>query len=74
MRLRRDARVPVVKTADNRNGTQFRRTGGGRGRLMRHWRVTIQTLMRPGHVVILLDVFPQYPVQMRLAEHDHVIE
>ena len=34
----------------------------------------IQTLMGPSDVAIAVDVFPQRPAQMRLAQHNYMIE
>ena len=36
--------------------------------------VTVESLMWPGAMVVLLDVFPEQPVQVPFTEHDDVIE
>ncbi len=67
MRSRRYSNISVMKATHYGNGFQFRRPGRRRGLLMRNRSVAIQALMRPSDVVIVVDVFPQEPVQMRLV-------
>ena len=63
-----------MKTTDNWRGNQFRRAGRKLGLVVRNRSVAIQALMRPGHVVILVNVLPEQPLQVRLAQHNHVVE
>ncbi len=74
MRSRRYAQIPVMKTTDNWCGDQIRGPGSKCGLFMRNRGIAIQTLMRSGHVVIVVDVLPQQSVQVRLAQHNHMIE
>ncbi len=63
-----------MKTTDNWRGNQLRGPGNGFRLVVRNRGVATQALMRPGDVVIRLDVFPEQPLQVRLAQHNHVVE
>ena len=66
--------VAVMKAADNWNGNKSARLSdrirliGGKGRL------AFQPMMRPGNVIILLDVFLEQSFQVFFIENDHMVQ
>ena len=63
----RHAGISVIKTTDHSSGNQLRGTGDWI--LLHLWnrRITVQALVRSGHVVIIFDVFPEQTVEMSLV-------
>ena len=37
-------------------------------------RIAVEALVRPGRMVVLLYEFPQQPIQVALAQDDHVVQ
>ena len=68
------ANVAVMKAAYNWNGNEPARLSdrirliGGKGR------VALQSMMRPGDVIILLDVFLEQPFQVFFTENDYMVQ
>ena len=65
----------MMQSAQDRRGDQLG-TAGDRSTCLRlrNRRVAIETLVRPGSMVVLLDELPQQPLQVALAQDDHMIQ
>ena len=65
----------MMQSAQDRRGDQL---GGPDDRSislrLQNRRVAIESLMRPGSMVVLLDELPQQPLQVALAQDDHMIQ
>ena len=65
----------MMQSAQDRRGDQLGGTGDRNiGLWLRNLRVAVESLVRPGKMVVLLDEFPQQPLQAAGAQDDHVVE
>ena len=63
-----------MQTSQYRNGNEFALVRDFWRLWVRNRRVTLQALVRPGHMIILFDELLQEPFQMTLAQHDHIVK
>ena len=73
--LRRHSLIPMVKSAEDRRGDQLgapddRSIGLG----LWNRRVAIESLVRPSYMVVVFDELTQQPLQVALAQDDHMIQ
>ncbi len=72
--LRGNSKVFVMEAAQYWDGDDLIARVERRWLLVCDGRIAIQTLVWPGYVIILFNELSQKPVEMRLAQHNHVIE
>ena len=73
--LRRHPLIAMMQSAQDRRGDQPGGAGDRSiGLRLGNRRVAIESLVRPGRMVVLLDEFPQQSLQVALAQDDHVVQ
>jgi len=64
----------MMQSSTNWERGQFARTVNQLGLLAGNGRVSVQSLMGSGNVILLVDEFVEQPPQMTLAQHDDMVQ